>query len=371
MPDNLRHSDAFDIVDLLAKRIVILDGAMGTMVQRFKLKEEDYRGDLLRDHPASLKNNNDVLCLTRPEIIRQIHLEYLQAGADIIETKPFNATVIAQASFGLKRYVPEINRAAAKLAKDAVREVMDKDPRHRRYVAGSMGPLNRTLSISRDVNDPGKREVTWAQVKGAYAEQARSLIEGGADLLLVETTFDTLNLKAALFAIEELFAELGFRVPVMASGTITDASGRTLTGQTTEAFWISISHAPLLSVGLNCALGPKELRPYIEELARIAPINVSCYPNAGLPDPLSPTGFPATPESLAPQLREWAELGWLNIVGGCCGTTPAHIAALAGLVKDLPPRRLPDLQRTTQLSGLEPYKIGQSFTVIGERTNIP
>src|ERR1700751_6103083 len=370
MPDNLRHSDAFDIVDLLAKRIVILDGAMGTMVQRFKLKEEDYRGDLLRDHPASLKNNNDVLCLTRPEIIRQVHLEYLQAGADIIETNTFNATVIAQADFGLERYVPEINRAAAKLAKDAVREVMDKDPRHRRYVAGSMGPLNRTLSISPDVKDPGKREVTWAQVKGAYAEQARSLIEGGADLLLVETTFDTLNLKAALFAIEELFAELGFRVPVMASGTITDASGRTLTGQTTEAFWISISDAPLLSVGLNCALGPKELRPYIEELARIAPIYVSCYPNAGLPDPLSPTGFPETPETLAPQLREWAELGWLNIVGGCCGTTPAHIAAIAKVVKGLPPRRVPDLPRVTEFSGLEPYKLGLGFSVIGERTNI-
>jgi 5-methyltetrahydrofolate--homocysteine methyltransferase len=294
----------------------------------------------------------------------------LQAGADIIETNTFNATVIAQADFALERLVPDINRAAAKLAKDAVREVMDKEPGRRRYVAGSIGPLNRTLSISRDVNDPGKREVTWAQVKGAYAEQARSLIEGGADLLLVETTFDTLNLKAALFAIEELFVELGFRVPVMASGTITDASGRTLTGQTTEAFWISISHAPLLSVGLNCALGPKELRPYIEELSRIAPIYVSCYPNAGLPDPLSPTGFPETPESLAPQLKEWAELGWLNIVGGCCGTTPEHIETLANAVAGLPPRPLPKLEVRTQLSGLEPYTFGIGFTMIGERTNI-
>jgi 5-methyltetrahydrofolate--homocysteine methyltransferase len=370
MSDNLRRSDAFDIIDLLAKRIVILDGAMGTMIQRFKLKEEDYRGDLLKGHSVSLKNNNDVLCLTRPEIIRQVHLEYLQAGADIIETNTFNATVIAQADFALERYVPDINRAAAKLAKDAVHEVMAKEPGRRRYVAGSIGPLNRTLSISRDVNDPGKREVTWAQVKGAYAEQARSLIEGGADLLLVETTFDTLNLKAALFAIEELFAELGFRVPVMASGTITDASGRTLTGQTTEAFWISISHAPLLSVGLNCALGPKELRPYIEELAHIAPIYVSCYPNAGLPDPLSETGFPETPESLAPQLKEWAELGWLNIVGGCCGTTPAHIEMLANAVAGLPPRPLPKLEVRTQLSGLEPYTFGIGFTMVGERTNI-
>src|SRR6201984_1055307 len=372
MPDNLRHSDAFDIVDLLAERIVILDGAMGTMIQRFKLKEEDYRGDLLKDHSVSLKNNNDVLCLTRPEIIRQVHLEYLQAGADIIETNTFNATVIAQADFGLERYVPEINRAAAKLAKDAVREVMEKDPGHRRYVAGSIGPLNRTLSISRDVNDPGKREVTWAQVKGAYAEQVRSLIEGGADLLLVETTFDTLNLKAALFAIEELFIELGFRVPVMASGTITDASGRTLTGQTTEAFWNSISHVPLLSVGLNCALGPKELRRFIEELSRIAPIYVSAYPDAGLPQPLLPTVFPKTPETLAPQLREWAQNGWLNIVGGCCGTTPPHIKMIADAVRGLPRRTAPQVEPYTRLSGAEALTIrpDTNFVNVGERTNV-
>src|ERR1700757_4016520 len=370
MPDNLRHSDAFDIADLLAKRIVILDGAMGTMVQRFKLKEEDYRGDLLRDHPASLKNNNDVLCLTRPEIIRQVHLEYLAAGADIIETNTFNATAISQEDFGLQKLVAEMNRTAAQLAKAAVVECMTEDPSRRRYVAGSIGPLNRTLSISRDVNDPGKRDVTWQQVTGAYGEQAQALLEGGVDLLLVETTFDTLNLKAALFAIEEVFAKVGYRVPLMASGTITDASGRTLTGQTTEAFWISISHAPLLSVGLNCALGPKELRPYIEELARISPIYVSCYPNAGLPDPLSPTGFPETPESLAPQLKEWAELGWLNIVGGCCGTTPAHIEMLAKTVAGLPPRPTPKLEVRTQLSGLEPYTFGIGFTMVGERTNI-
>src|ERR1700736_983912 len=370
MAKQLPQSSSFNILDALAQRILILDGAMGTMVQRFRLQEEDYRGDRFRDHPTSLKNNNDVLNLTQPQIIEQIHREYLAAGADIIETNTFNATVISQADFSLEAYVPEINRAAAKLAKDAVREVMGQDPGHRRYVAGSIGPLNRTLSISRDVNDPGKREVTWDEVKNAYAEQARALIEGGADLLLVETTFDTLNLKAALFAIEELFERIGYRIPVMASGTITDASGRTLTGQTTAAFFISISHSPLLSVGLNCALGPKELRPYIEELARIAPIYVSCYPNAGLPDPLSPTRFPETPETLAPQLREWAELGWLNIVGGSCGTTPAHISAIAQVVKDLPPRKLPVLPRTTQLSGLEPYKLGLGFSMIGERTNI-
>ena len=370
MASQLPQADSFDIVHALEQRILILDGAMGTMIQQHKLQEDDYRGDLLRHHGTSLKNNNDILCLTRPEIIEQVHRAYLEAGADIIETNTFNATAISQQDFGLENYVPEINRAAAQLAKRAVSEVMKADPSRRRYVAGSVGPLNRTLSISRDVNDPGKREVTWGQVKSAYKQQVENLVQGGVDLLLVETTFDTLNLKAALFAIEECFQELGFRIPVMASGTITDASGRTLTGQTTEAFWISISHAPLLSVGLNCALGPKELRPYIEELARISPIFVSCYPNAGLPDPLSPTGFPETPDSLAPQLKEWAGLGWLNIVGGCCGTTPAHIAALARAVNGLPPRTIPARSHKTQLSGLESYTVGDSFTVIGERTNI-
>jgi 5-methyltetrahydrofolate--homocysteine methyltransferase len=370
MANQLLQSSAFDILDALAHRILILDGAMGTMVQRFRLQEEDYRGDRFAGHPISLKNNNDVLSLTQPQIIEQIHREYLAAGADIIETNTFNATAISQEDFGLQKLIAEMNRTAAQLAKAAVVECMTEDPSRRRYVAGSIGPLNRTLSISRDVNDPGKRDVTWQQVTGAYGEQAQALLEGGVDLLLVETTFDTLNLKAALFAIEEVFAKVGYRVPLMASGTITDASGRTLTGQTTEAFWISISHAPLLSVGLNCALGPKELRPYIEELSRVAPIYVSCYPNAGLPDPLSPTGFPETPESLAPQLKEWAELGWLNIVGGCCGTTPEHIAALAKVVRGLPPRKLPEKKIQTRLSGLEPYQFGSTFTVIGERTNI-
>jgi len=370
MANQLLQSSAFDILDALAHRILILDGAMGTMVQRFRLQEEDYRGDRFGGHPISLKNNNDVLNLTQPQIIEQIHREYLAAGADIIETNTFNATAISQEDFGLQKLVAEMNRTAAQLAKAAVVECMTEEPSRRRYVAGSIGPLNRTLSISRDVNDPGKRDVTWQQVTGAYGEQAQALLEGGVDLLLVETTFDTLNLKAALFAIEEVFAKVGYRVPLMASGTITDASGRTLTGQTTEAFWISISHAPLLSVGLNCALGPKELRPYIEELSRVAPIYVSCYPNAGLPDPLSPTGFPETPESLAPQLKEWAELGWLNIVGGCCGTTPEHIAALAKVVRGLPPRKLPEKKIQTRLSGLEPYQFGSTFTVIGERTNI-
>jgi 5-methyltetrahydrofolate--homocysteine methyltransferase len=370
MVSHLKKAASFDIVEALEQRILILDGAMGTMVQQYKLQEEDYRGSLFATHPKLLKNNNDILCLTRPEIIKAIHRQYLDAGADIIETNTFNATTISQEDFGLEQSVPEINHAAARLARHAVEEVMAGDPSRKRYVAGAIGPLNRTLSISRDVNDPGKREVTWEQVKNAYQEQVAALVEGGVDLLLVETTFDTLNLKAALFAIDEHFEKSGYRLPVMASGTITDASGRTLTGQTTEAFWISISHAPLLSVGLNCALGPKELRPYIEELARISPIYVSCYPNAGLPDPLSATGFPETPESLAPQLREWAELGWLNIIGGCCGTTPAHIAELRKLVKDIPPRKAPALPRVSQFSGLEPYKPGTTFSLVGERTNI-
>ncbi|HEY0789480.1 MAG TPA: homocysteine S-methyltransferase family protein, partial [Chthoniobacterales bacterium] len=370
MAGHILRADSFDIEQALQRRILILDGAMGTMVQRFHLKEEDYRGARFAAHPQFLKNNNDVLCLTRPDLIREVHDAYLAAGADIIETNTFNATVISQADFGLEACVAEMNHAAAAVARAAAQAAMAQDPSRRRYVAGAMGPLNRTLSISRDVNDPGKREVTWRQVKEAYAGQAQALLEGGVDLLLVETTFDTLNLKAALFAIEGVFEALGRRVPVMASGTITDASGRTLTGQTTEAFWTSISHAPLLSVGLNCALGPKELRPYIEELSRIAPIYVSCYPNAGLPDPLSATGFPETPESLAPQLREWAERGWVNLIGGCCGTTPDHIALLARAVAGLPPRALPQLPVRTELSGLEPYVVSDSFTVIGERTNI-
>jgi 5-methyltetrahydrofolate--homocysteine methyltransferase len=370
MTDRIQKADSFDIVHALDHRILVLDGAMGTMVQQFKLQENDYRGALFGDHPISLKNNNDVLSLTQPDVIEEIHYEYLAAGADIIETNTFSATTISQADFGLEAFVPEMNQASVRLARKAVERVMAKDPNRKRYVAGSVGPLNRTLSISRDVNDPGKRDVTWAQVKGAYQEQIAALVEAGADLLLVETTFDTLNLKAALFAIEEHFERIGYRIPVMASGTITDASGRTLTGQTTAAFFISISHSPLLSVGLNCALGPKELRPYIEEIARIAPMYVSCYPNAGLPDPLSPTGFPETPESLAPQLREWAELGWLNIVGGCCGTTPAHISLLAKAVEGLPPRAIPKQPKRTQLSGLEPFAFTESFTVVGERTNI-
>ena len=322
--------------DLLAQRILILDGAMGTMIQQYKLQEADYRGERFADWKGQdLKGNNDLLVLTKPDIIREIHGKYIAAGADIIETNTFNATTISQADYGLEHLVPELNLAAAKVAREAADAVTDR----RVFVAGAIGPLNRTLSISRDVNDPGKREVTFEEVAAAYTEQIENLVAGGVDILLVETIFDTLNAKAALFAIARFF-EKHPRMPVMASGTITDLSGRTLTGQTVEAFLNSLSHFPLLSIGLNCALGPKEMRPYIEELSNISPFFVSTYPNAGLPDPLSPTGFPETPESLAPQLLEWAEQGWLNIIGGCCGTTPEHIGAIQKAVSPLAPRGL-------------------------------
>jgi 5-methyltetrahydrofolate--homocysteine methyltransferase len=354
--------------DLLAQRILILDGAMGTMIQQYKLQEADYRGERFADWKGQdLKGNNDLLVLTKPDIIREIHGKYIAAGADIIETNTFNSTTISQADYGLEHLVPELNLAAAKVAREAADAVTDR----RVFVAGAIGPLNRTLSISRDVNDPGKREVTFEEVAAAYTEQIENLVAGGVDILLVETIFDTLNAKAALFAIARFF-EKHPRMPVMASGTITDLSGRTLTGQTVEAFLNSLAHFPLLSIGLNCALGPKEMRPYIEELSNISPFFVSTYPNAGLPDPLSPTGFPETPKSLAPQLLEWAEQGWLNIIGGCCGTTPGHIKAIADVVRGLPPRRIPARTTTLRLSGLEPFTARPEipFINIGERTNV-
>jgi 5-methyltetrahydrofolate--homocysteine methyltransferase len=344
---------AHPLARLLQERIVILDGAMGTTLQQYKLDEAAYRGERFAGHPTDLKGNNDLLCLTRPQVVEEVHAAYLQAGADLIETNTFNATTLSQADYGLESCAYELNVAATACARRAVERVQAQDGR-RRFVAGAIGPLSKTLSISRDVNDPGARDVTFDQVRLAYAEQVQGLLDGGVDVLLVETIFDTLNAKAALFAIEEHFdAHPERQVPIMVSGTITDLSGRTLTGQTVEAFYTSVSHAPLLSIGLNCALGPKEMRPYIEELSRIAPIYVSCYPNAGLPEPLSPTGFPETPETLAPQIRDWAEQGWLNIVGGCCGTTPAHIAAIAAAVRDCPARRLPTIERRLRLSGLE------------------
>jgi len=339
---------------LLAERIVILDGAMGTNIQAHRLSEAQYRGARFAAHSSDLKGDNDLLSLTQPAIIESIHEAFLDAGADLIETNTFNATSLSQADYHLAGIAYELNVAAAGCARRALERVQARDPQQPRFVAGAIGPLSKTLSLSRDVNDPGARDVTFEQVREAYAEQVRGLIDGGVDVLLVETIFDTLNAKAALFAIEEFFdAHPERRVPVMLSGTITDLSGRTLTGQTVEAFFNSVSHVPLLSIGLNCALGPKEMRPYLEELSRVAPINVSCYPNAGLPDPLSPTGFPETPESLAPQLREWAEAGLLNMVGGCCGTTPAHIRAIADAVRGLKPRVIPEVESRLRLSGLE------------------
>ncbi len=354
--------------DLLAERIVILDGAMGTMVQRYKLQEADYRGERFAGWPSDVKGNNDLLCITKPEVIREIHSQYIEAGADIIETNTFSATTIAMADYGMQALVPDLNRAAARVAREAADACADR----RIFVAGAIGPLNRTLTLSRDVNDPGARDVTFEQVATAYREQIENLVEGGVDILLVETIFDTLNAKAALYAISEYFEETGKSLPVMVSGTITDLSGRTLTGQTVEAFLNSISHFPLLSVGLNCALGPKEMRPYIEELSIKAPFFVSTYPNAGLPDPLSATGFPETPESLAPQLRDWAEQGWLNILGGCCGTTPDHIRAIARAVRSSKPRVIPPRGQTLRLSGLEPFTARPEipFINIGERTNV-
>ena len=341
------------IEKLLRERIVILDGAMGTNIQTYKLTEEAYRGRRFADHPTDLKGNNDLLCITRPQVVEEVHTAFLEAGADIIETNTFNATVLSQADYGLESLAYELNVAAAGCARRAADRLANATGQQRSG-AGAIGPFPKPRPLARDVTHPGARDVTFDQVREAYTEQLTGLIEGGVDLILVETIFDTLNAKAALFAIEDYFDEHpAERRPIMVSGTITDLSGRTLTGQTVEAFYTSVSHASLLSIGLNCALGPKEMRPYIEELSRIAPIYVSCYPNAGLPDPLSPTGFPETPETLAPQIREWAAQGWLNIVGGCCGTTPGHIKAIADAVRDCVPRALPKIERRLRLSGLE------------------
>jgi len=358
---------------ILAERLLILDGAMGTMIQAHKLDEKAFRGAQFADHSHDLKGCNDVLCITQPDLITEIHAQYFEAGADIVETNTFNSTSISMADYKLEPYAYELNLAGAKAAKRAVELVKAKRPSRTCFVAGAIGPTNRTCSISTDVQSAATRGVTYEELVEAYYDQARGLIDGGADLLLVETIFDTLNSKAAFFAILKLFDERSIQLPLMASVTfIQPGSNRGVTGQTVEAFWNSVSHVPLLSVGMNCALGPKEMRPLIDELAQIAPIYVSCHPNAGLPDPLLPTGFPETPESLAPQLREWVDNGWLNIVGGCCGTTPAHIAALAAAVKGRPPRRVPEVEPLMRLSGLESVTVRpeSNFVNVGERTNV-
>jgi 5-methyltetrahydrofolate--homocysteine methyltransferase len=364
-----RHSQ---LDALLKRRILILDGAMGTMIQGYKLAEGDYRGERFADHPHDLKGNNDLLVLTQPHIVREIHTQYLAAGADMIETNTFNSTSIAQADYGLQSVVHELNLEAARLARGAADEYTDGNGDRPRFVAGALGPTNRTASISADVNDPGARAITFDELKAAYAEAVRGLIEGGVDILLIETIFDTLNAKAAIFAIEEVFDQKQSRLPVMVSGTITDASGRTLSGQTPEAFWNSVCHARPFAVGLNCALGAKLMRPYIEEISNVADAYVSAYPNAGLPNPLAPTGYDETPQQTAGYLLDFARSGFVNIAGGCCGTTPEHIRAIAEALEGIPPRQVPQLERRTRLSGLEPLNIadGSLFVNIGERTNV-
>lgn len=336
----------------LENRILVLDGAMGTMLQGYGLTEADFRGARFADHGHDLKGNNDLLSLTRPDILGAIHDAYYQAGADFAETNTFNANAISQADYAMGDLVAELNRASARLAREAADRAEKYDGRVR-YVAGVLGPTNRTASISPDVNDPGFRNVSFDGLKDAYTEQTRALIAGDVDVLLVETVFDTLNAKAALFAIEELFDELGFRLPVMISGTITDLSGRLLSGQTPEAFWNSVRHVRPFAIGLNCALGAKEIRPHIAEISRIADCLVSVHPNAGLPNAFG--GYDETPEAMAAMIGEFARSGLVNIVGGCCGTSPAHIHAIAEAVKGVKPRMPPVIDVKLRLAGLEPF----------------
>ncbi len=375
--------NTFLIEQLLKQRILILDGAMGTMIQRYKLTEEHYRGTVLygnytgerrtfADHAVDVKGNNDLLLLTQPHIIRGIHAEYLAAGADIIETCTFNSTAASLDDYDMVELAYELNFAGAQLARGVCDEFEAKVPNKPRFVAGVLGPTTKTASISPDVNDPGFRNINFDELVAGYTEAIRGLLDGGADILMVETIFDTLNAKAALFAIDQYFEQHNMRVPVMISGTITDASGRTLSGQTTEAFWNSLSHAKPLSIGLNCALGAELMRPYVEELSRVASCYVSAHPNAGLPNPLSETGYDELPDKTSRLLKEFATSGFLNIAGGCCGTTPAHIKAIAEALKGVPPRRVLDIEHKLRLSGLEPFNIGDDtlFVNVGERTNV-
>ncbi len=357
--------------DILHERILVLDGAMGTMIQLYKLKEEDFRGERFKNHPGDLQGNNDLLSLTRPDVIQEIHRKYLDAGADIIETNTFSGTSIAQADYKMEDLAYELNRESAKLAKEAAEEYTKKDPDKPRFVAGALGPTNKTASLSPDVNNPGYRAITFDDLVKAYGEQARGLLDGGADILLVETVFDTLNCKAALYAIQELGDELNRDIPTMVSGTIVDQSGRTLSGQTVEAFWISISHTKnLLSVGLNCALGAKQMRPHIEALSKAATCFVSVYPNAGLPDEFGE--YNESPDAMAKQLDDFAKHGFFNIVGGCCGTTDEHIKMIADVASQYTPREIPEHEPYLRLSGLEPLVIRPetNFVNVGERTNV-
>ncbi|HEY3737991.1 MAG TPA: methionine synthase [Jatrophihabitans sp.] len=364
----IRPDATAELTDLLRSRILVLDGAMGTMIQRHQLTEEQYRGARFADWPSDLKGNNDLLTLTQPDIIRGIHRAYLDAGTDIVETNTFNAQRISLADYGMQEFGYELNYEAARLAREAVDAVAT--PQRPRFVGGGLGPTNRTASISPDVNDPGARNVSYAQLVDAYLEQARGLVDGSSDLLIIETIFDTLNAKAAIFAVETLFEERGRRWPVMISGTITDASGRTLSGQVTEAFWNSVRHAKPLLFGLNCSLGAEEMRPYVAEVSRIADCFVSCYPNAGLPNAFGE--YDQVPSTMAPLVSEFAEAGFINLLGGCCGTTPEHIAAIADAVEGLTPRKPTEVPSALRLGGLEPLIVTEEslFVNVGERTNI-
>src|SRR5262245_16372797 len=356
--------------ELLATRILLLDGAMGTMIQRARLAEEDYRGGRFRDWPRELRGNNDLLSITQPRLVRDIHWQYLEAGADILETNTFNSTSIALGDYGMEGLAREFNLAAARLAKDTVRDWQARNQATPRFVAGVLGPTNRTASLSPDVNDPGYRAVNFDQLVTAYGEAVEGLLEGGVDLLLVETIFDTLNAKAALVAIENTFEARRTRLPVLSSGPMPDASGRALSGQTAEAFYNPVRHARPLAVGLNCALGARELRPYVEELARLSETRVCCHPNAGLPNAFGE--YEDTPESMSRQIAEWARAGWLNIAGGCCGTTPEHIRALAEALSGIAPRAPVAPSRALRLAGMEPFNIDDRslFVNVGERTNV-
>ena len=356
--------------EALERRILIIDGAMGTMIQQYKLQEADYRGERFKDFARDVKGNNDLLVLTQPQIIQEIHRQYLEAGADILETNTFNSQSISLADYHMEHLAYEMNVAGARIAREVADEFEKKNPAKPRFVAGVIGPTNRTASISPDVNNPGFRNVNFDQLVAAYTESVRGLIDGGADIILIETVFDTLNAKAAIFAVKQYLAQQGIALPIMISGTITDRSGRTLTGQTAEAFWYSMMHAEPISIGFNCALGAADMRQHIDDICRVAPCCISTHPNAGLPNAFG--GYDETPEQMAEILREFAQSGLINIVGGCCGTTPAHIKAIAEAVADLPPRKLPQVEKTLRLSGLEPFVIRPetNFVNIGERCNV-
>ena len=369
-PSNERPDATEELTRLLHERVLVIDGAMGTMIQGHQLDESGFRGARFADWESEVKGNSDLLSLSQPEIIESIHAAYLDAGADVVATNTFSAQRISQADYGMEELSYEMNYEAAKLARAAADKAFAADPDRPRFVAGGLGPTNRTASISPDVNDPGMRNISYEQLVDAYLEQAQGLVDGGADLLLIETIFDTLNAKAAIFALETLFEQRGRRWPVIISGTITDASGRTLSGQVTEAFWNSMRHARPLAIGLNCALGAREIRPYLAELSRVADCFVSCYPNAGLPNAFGE--YDETPAQMAEVIEEFGSAGLLNFVGGCCGTTPGHINAIAEAVAGQAPRKPSVIAPAMRLSGLEPLNITEEslFVNVGERTNI-